>query len=227
LGVVATAGLTAFAAFRSDAAATRSDSSATRSAEAAERASAAADTLARIERDRRHTEMTPRFRVACRTINPGSDQVRMIVELIGPPSLDRVDELTLTIRNDYHRRGDGPRLAISPSEEEVKAHIWGPYKLARGVSGVDGALPDATGRTITYPDLPLGEVHLFVLEPTYPARWMQGYTHAEWLRDRGTVIRFELKATHSEYGTWRLPGEVDTAGFDDDAAAATTTVPSV
>jgi len=36
-------------------------------------------------------------------------------------------------------------------------------------------------------------------------------TMPDWQRLRGTVIRIAFTAEHTEYGTWYLPCEIDTA----------------
>lgn len=70
LGTVAAAGIAAWAARQS-----RSS---------AQQANTAAGTLAAIERDRRHSELTPRFRVTVKSWNGGSEHLRLCVMLLGP-----------------------------------------------------------------------------------------------------------------------------------------------
>jgi hypothetical protein len=195
-------------------AAGRSDSAAERANSAADRASNAAELMANIERERRHTELTPQLRVTCRHLNPGVDGLRMRVALLGPPGLDQLAKLTVRIRDDHHRRGEGTSLAGGPTREQIQRQIWGPYRLSPGV-GPDNAQPDPTGRSIVYDGiLPVGEELPFPLEPTRPPSWSTGATPASWLHDIGTVIRVEFLAEHALYGTWRLPAEIDTVNLD-------------
>jgi hypothetical protein len=67
------------------------------------------------------------------------------VILAGPPGLHHLDGVTVRIRDDYFRRGDGQLTAGCPSREEIKAHIWGPYRF-RPHTGPDGGRADDTGR---------------------------------------------------------------------------------
>jgi hypothetical protein len=217
LGTVAAAGIAAFATVRANSATARADS-------ATERANTAVETLASIERGRRHDELTPRLRLICERVNYGSETLRLRVALRGPYNLDRLDKLTVTIRNDHHRRGDGPQFGGAPTPDQVKQQIWGPYRFATG-SGPDNFLPDDLGRVLVYDDvLPLGEELPFILEPTRPPRWAEGMTQVDWLHQRGRIIRLELLAEHSEYGTWRLPVEIDTITIDDGGGQSVTVV---
>jgi hypothetical protein len=190
-------------------AAWQSRSSSGRANAAAETANAAAVTLAEIERDRRRAELTPRLRVRCEPWNAGSDILRLRVMLLGPPGLNGLDRLTVSIRNDHFRRGEGVLLAASPTREQIRNHIWGPYQFTPGV-GPDDQLADATGRTTVYDlVLPVGEELPFQLEPTRPPQWATSTTPEDWRRERGNVIRLAFIAEHARYGAWTLPAEVD------------------
>jgi hypothetical protein len=102
-----------------------SDRSASRSAIAA--ATTALDT------QRRNAELTPRFRITCQPSNPGSPALRLGVFLAGPPELERLDKLTLIIRDDHPWRSQHTPLAGGPTPEQVAGQIWGPYRLTPGV----------------------------------------------------------------------------------------------
>src|SRR5438105_7874572 len=92
LGSVVAAGVAAWAAYQS-----RSS---------AQEANRAANTLAHIERDRRHAELCPRFRVSSGPLGlanyPGVFRLRLL--LVGPTALGQLDRLTVTIRDDFHTR---------------------------------------------------------------------------------------------------------------------------
>lgn len=135
---------------------------------AARKANATAAALAVIERDRRRTELMPRFRVTWEPANPGISALTMRVMLVGPPGLDRVDRLTIRVRNDHFRRDDWPLTAGGPSREQVQAQVWGPFRF-RPHSGPDDARADEDGRVTVYAhELPVGEELQFLLEPTMP-----------------------------------------------------------
>src|SRR5260370_33661982 len=145
----------------------RSDRSAARSA-------AAASTTAALDKQRRHAELTPRLRVTCEPSNPGSPTLRLGVFLSGPPELERLDALTVTIRDDHPWRGQGTPLAGGPIPEQVAAQIWGPYRLIPGtgpgadpVGGIPGA--DPTGRTTPTGGRTLAPSFTLLTTPTVPS----------------------------------------------------------
>ena len=78
-----------------------------RSASAAGLAADAAKMTARIESDRRHGELTPRFRIRCAEQDPGSSDLMMTIFLVGPAELERLDSLIVSIRDDTPWRAEG------------------------------------------------------------------------------------------------------------------------
>jgi type II secretory pathway pseudopilin PulG len=187
----------------------RSDRSAAKSA-------AAAATTAALDVQRRHAELTPRFRVTCEPSNPGSQTLRLGVFLSGPPELERLDALTVVIRDDHPWRGQGTPLAGGPAAEQVAAQIWGPCRFIPGtgpgadpVRGVPGA--DPTGRTTPTSGLPVDEELPFFLEPTHPPSWSQ-QPPENWRRERGTVVRLRLECRCDGWDPWVVTCEVDPDG---------------
>jgi len=199
-----TAGILAWTAMVMRSATKHADDTATQS-------SASASTLAEIERQRRKSELCPRFRVTAEPFNPGSDILRLRVTLVGPPGLDRLDKLTATIRNDHFRRGESfPERMGGPTAEQIKAHIWGSYHFTPA-TGPDDARSDSTGRTTVYDTpIPSGEQLVYQLEHTLPGSWMS-MSQADWMRQQGTLLRMAFTAEHNEHGTWYLPCEIETA----------------
>ncbi|MGI5213415.1 hypothetical protein [Plantactinospora sp. CA-290183] len=192
LGTAATVGVAAWAAYQARISSSR---------------------LASIESQRRHSELCPRFNVTCERFNPGSDRLRMRVMLLGPSGLDRLDRLTIVVRNDHFRRGEGYLNPAGPSAEEIRQHIWGPYRFVPG-TGPDDAQADTTGRETVYEDqLPVGEELPYEMEPTGPGHWMTGTTPEQWRNERGNVIRLGFAAEHAEHGMWYLPCEIDVANM--------------
>jgi hypothetical protein len=187
----------------------RSDRSATRSA-------VAAATTAALDMQRRNAELTPRFRITCKPSNPGSPTLRLGVFLSGPPELERLDAMTVVIRDDHPWRGQHTPLAGGPTREQVAAQIWVPYRFTPGtgpgadsVRGIPGA--DPTGRTTPTGGMPVGEELPFQLEPTHPPSWSQQPPES-WRQERGTVVRLRLECRRDGREPWTLTCEIDTAG---------------
>ncbi|MEO6090145.1 MAG: hypothetical protein ABIQ18_44265 [Umezawaea sp.] len=185
-----------------------------RTTHANERSAVADTTTAALDVGRRHTELTPHLRIKCRPSNPGSDQLKLTVSLLGPPDLRQLDGLTVTVRNDHHLRGQGRQIAGGPTSEEVTAQIWGPFRFVPGTGpgadpsgGVPGA--DRAGRSTPTSGMPVGEELQFNMEPTSPGHWM-GQTPQDWRRERGTVLRLTFECRKDGMEPWTLTGEVDT-----------------
>jgi hypothetical protein len=153
--------------------------------------------------------LTPRFRVTIHPWGQGTDTMKVRVMLLGPAGLDHLDAVTVRIRDDHFRRGEGLLLAGGPTREQVKDHIWGSYMFTPG-TGPDEARADPTGRVTAYEaKLPVGEELPFQLDPSRPGSWMAGMSQEDWQRQRGTVIRLAIDAVHAQHGKWTLPCEVD------------------
>jgi hypothetical protein len=182
----------------------------------AEGAGSVADTLARIELERRKAELTPLFRLRCEPWTAGNDvDLRLRVQFTGPTSLGRIDGITITIRDDHFRRGEGTLTAGGPTREQIKEQIWGPYRFRPG-TGPDEARADATGRITVYDaELPVGEELPYLLERTRPPFWATSMTHESWKEQRGPVIRLLLEPWRDDYGEWRLPCEIDLSADHD------------
>ena len=167
-------------------------------------ANAAATTLARIETERRHGELTPHFRVIFAPAGSGMSRCEPSVKLVGPAGLNRIDNLTLTILDDHFRRADATNIVGSVTKEQIERQIWGPYRLVAGV-GPDDSRADETGwQTVYNHPIPVGEELPFPIDTVPPPPWSQ-LSPTEW-QNMQKKLRFALNATHSQYGTWRLVG---------------------
>jgi len=180
------------------------------SSAASARSAVAAEGTAALEGERRHAELTPRFRVKVEGANPGVEDLTMTVFLAGPPELGRLDGLTVRIRDDYPGRADMIRIAGGPTSEQVAAQIWGPYRFRPGV-GPDGQAADATGRVTPTRGMPVGESLPFILTPTAQPSW-SGQSMFWWRNLQGTVVRLQLECSRSGE-LWSLPCEVDVASM--------------
>jgi hypothetical protein len=170
-------------------------------------------TTAALDTDRRHSKLTPRFQITVEPSNPGSETLRPAVHLLGPPELDRLDALTVTIRDDHPWRAQGSPLAGGPAPEEVAAQIWGRWRFTPGagpgadpVRGIPGA--DPTRRTTPADGRQAGEELPFQLEPAWPPRW-PGWDREGWQRVVGPMLRLRLECRRDGWPPWILPCEID------------------
>lgn len=176
---------------------------------AADRANATADSVARLEHDRWHHEMTPQFDVTATELGPGTRQASLRLTFEGPAALERLDEVEIEIRDDGYTHSVG--LAGGPSEEEVAAVIWGPYRFK---PRVDDASPD--GRKIPAAPMDLGDWRKLALEESIAPPWTGSGTY--W-RDRygGTPIRLWVRCRREGHQPWVLTYEVpvvDPSAYD-------------
>jgi hypothetical protein len=192
--------------------ASRAADAADRSADAAARSADAAAVTAKLDTDRRHSELTPRFRITCEPSNPGSDTLRLGIYLLGPPELERLDGLIVVIRDDHPWRAQGTPLAGGPTAQQITEQIWGRWRFTPGtgpgadpIRGVPGA--DPTGRTTPTGGLPVGEELSFQLEPTRPPPWSQQSLES-WQRQVGPWLRLRLEGHRDGEAPWVLPCEM-------------------
>lgn len=164
---------------------------------AARRSGRAADALTRIEARRWHAELTPKFKITCRV---SGEHAALRIELVGPPGLDRLDRLTVRIRDDIRDRT--PVVTGGPTAEEIARQVWGPYRF---VAGIDGA--DPTGRQVAPIQLLAGDWRPFTLEKTDKPPWSED---TEWwtAQYEGSPIRLMLRCERQGDEPWTVPIEV-------------------
>lgn len=170
--------------------------------QAAERANATADTVAQIERERWHHEMTPRFDVTITRLGPGTDQASLMLTFEGPPALEHLDAVEVSIRDDGYTHGAG--LAGEPSAQEIADTVWGPYRFK---PAIDGASPN--GREVPAAAMELGERRKLVLERSFAPAWADT---ASWREryDRDPV-RLWVRCRREGHQPWLLTYNISVA----------------
>ncbi|MFF7870510.1 hypothetical protein ACFZCT_29125 [Streptomyces qaidamensis] len=192
IGTVSTAGLSAIATWGAWLAARRSAKT--------------AETVARVERQRWHADLTPQFNI---TIERGEgDRATLSVRLAGPVPLRRLDEIAIRIvsSDDMDRTA---RLPGGPTQEELDAQVWGPYRFTHGADGAD-----TDGRTVAPFALEVGTGRPFSIERTRPPRWQEGPDAERHWRDQwvNAPVRLVLTCTREEFEPWVVPCEVEVPG---------------
>jgi hypothetical protein len=151
---------------------------------AARRSNATADSMAKIERDRWHADLTPQFDIDLRE---GLSQAKVHIYLNGPDILGHLDEVTLTVEDDdmdHTLRTPEPGL----TQEKIDAHVWGPFRFTP--SGNQG---DANGRTVGPFHIQVGRGRPLSMERTMPGFWMEGTTRDRWQENyAGQPIRLRI-----------------------------------
>ncbi|MFJ6501607.1 hypothetical protein OG280_41000 (plasmid) [Streptomyces virginiae] len=189
-------GWAAFAAMKAAKSADRNSQTANRTAELAYRT---AESVARIERDRWHSDLTPK--IAFRLTKERGHQ-ELLVKYTGPSSLGTLTSLTLRVRDDRDRSND-PVLGGGPTAEERALTIYGPYRFRHSTDGAD-----ETGRSVEPISLPPGEVYRLAMDPTMPPRYYgQGTEH--WQRERhDSDLRLWVDCHVDGHKPWTLTADV-------------------
>jgi hypothetical protein len=165
-----------------------------------------AKTVAAIERERRHSELTPEFDLS---YEPGvGDWITLRMALNGPAALARLDEIVLLVRDDNPDRVElakrVPSVGNGPTPEEIADQVWGPYQFRYGADGAD-----RNGRSIAPFALPVGESRVFVLDRTVAPRWTGPTGYESWRQQYdGTPLRLTLQCRRGD-AWWELKLEVD------------------
>lgn len=173
---------------------------------AAHRSADTADTLARIEEDRWHADLTPQFDLDL--VETGNGQALLNVHLSGPDALRRLDEVRIAVGND-----DKDRTVVHPAgnvtQDDVDAFAWGPFRFSPHINGTDedGRGPEA------FP-LDVGTGQPRAMQRTRPARWMEGKSQAMWQGENAAnPIRLILTCRRGDK-EWVIARHVDNPPFN-------------
>lgn len=171
-----------------------------RSASAAERSAAADEHAAQLDRQRRHEELTPQLLFELEESGSQPRVYHLKVHLSGPPGLDRLDTLTVSIRDEsrFRTRLSHSQLA-APTDEEFEAQIWSRL----GFLDHSGALK----RTNIGTTFAVGESVTIPLSPTRAPSWT-GQTQEKW-SDQFSVMRLTAECGRQGWDTWFVRAEVE------------------
>ena len=144
-------------------------------------------------------ELTPQFKITCQP--QGDDGMFLWLTLIGPSTLDRVDEVVVRVLDDMVRPPSA--IAGSVTAEQMDAVVWGPWRFPPGLDHID-----QYGRTAVMPTrLEMGDQTRVYMERTTPPRWWESGTPA-WRRQyAGTPLRL-LFTCRRDGVDWRIPVDV-------------------
>jgi hypothetical protein len=169
---------------------------------AADKANKTANTVARIERERWHAELTPKFRTVLREECEG--HARLHVYLRGPAQLRTLDQVIIKVDDDDNKHIVSQTYLGGPTQEDYDAHIWGPWRF---VPGSDHSGQD--GRAVFSDPMDVGRGQPFSMERTRRGSWMNGMTDDNWQRQyAGQPIRLVFTCRRGDE-KWVVTEEVD------------------
>ncbi|MFF5808236.1 hypothetical protein [Streptomyces sp. NPDC012746] len=158
-----------------------------------------AESVAQMERDRFHRELTPDIRFR---LTKERGHVELLVQYNGPAALGRLDSVELRVRDDRDRSND-PVLGSGLTAEERAATIWGPYRFRHGADGAD-----ATGRSVEPISLAPREERPLGLDPTMPPPGYSGGSF-QWEKDhREKDFRLWVTCHVEGHKPWSLTADV-------------------
>lgn len=169
---------------------------------ASREANATAASVAQIERDRWHKELTPLLRLKLE-----ADQGMLYVRFDGPASLGKIS-VQLSLRDDFDRSGV-PSLAGGPTPQQIAESIWGPYRFRPGVDGADHR-----GRGVAAFPLEADDRTRLAVDPSLKPSWYEGAEGENRWRQQWRNARIRLWADCEAPGhkPWRLSFEVPQDG---------------
>jgi hypothetical protein len=138
--------------------------------------------------------LTPDLLVTAASWGPGSDRIRLTVKLVGPDGLDRLDAVEVRVRDDKDR---SPQVAGAPTQEQIDATIWGPYRFEPSADGADHL-----GRSVAVFALRRGDEQVLSMRPSLQAEWSE--TPAWWPAEYADQpVRLEVVCTCEGDQPWR------------------------
>jgi hypothetical protein len=151
-----------------------------------------------IEKTKLHHSLTPELQISCKL--QGDNMAMAELELSGPTGLDRLDEVTVRIRDDRSDRSGNPGAGLT--QEQIAAAIWGPFRFNPGVRDTD-----STGRQHGPFPLPRNEPYKLILEQSMvPSWWIDP---GQWRRQYAKApVRLEVTCCRDGYEPWILLPEV-------------------
>ncbi|MFC1230091.1 MULTISPECIES: hypothetical protein [Streptomyces] len=169
---------------------------------ASKEANATASSVAQIERDRWHRELTPLLRLKLE-----AEQGMLYVRFDGPAGLGKID-VRLTLRDDFDRSRVSPLAGIATPEEMAQT-IWGPYRFRPRIDGADDL-----GRTVAQVPLEADDRTRLAVDPSVRPSWYEGTEGEQRWRHQYRTTRIRLWADCEAEGhkPWRLSFEVPQDG---------------
>ena len=162
----------------------------------------------------RHDRLTPDFDVTLMPLNHGPDEAEvmsLMIRLAGPLGLAELDQLRVEVRDDRERHA----LGTEPTEGDIQAQIWGPYRFTPMADGAtaDGRSVEPLALQRSDGKLPRGESLQVQMERTRAPRWYSS-GEAGWRRDypENSPVRLRMTCRSGDH-TWTVPVEVTVTGW--------------
>jgi hypothetical protein len=160
-----------------------------------------ASSVAQIERDRWHNDLTPRLQLWL-----GPESTHLYIKFEGPASLGRL-QVRFVVRDDRDHSQD-VELAGGPTAETRAQVIWGPYRFRPGLDRAD-----QLGRTSGTILLEATDYSRLAIVPSVKPDWYENQDGEGWRVAHGWgFMRLWVECEAPGHKPWRLPANVTTNG---------------
>ncbi len=170
---------------------------------AAGKANQTAHQVAAIERQRRHSELTPQFQITCTEQKTAPGSAGMHVTLAGPAGLNHLDEVIISILDESGQDHWGHGLPQKVTSEEAALFVWGPWEFNTGASAQ--VSDNRTTRPRPYSRVSGKNWDQLSLRRTRPGHWMTGTSPSRWEQQHdGDPVRILITCRLAGYDPWFL-----------------------
>jgi hypothetical protein len=173
---------------------------------AARTANETATKMASIERDRRHTELTPKFKITCAERADAPLSADLHVTLTGGGT-EYLDQVTVKILDETGSSHWAHTLPPGVSQEQAEAFVWGPWEFNTGAS--EQVVSKRLSKQRSYSRMSGENWDRLSLERTKRGPWMTTTTEEGWRKERVGPVRLLLTCLRDGYEPWSLLHEVE------------------
>jgi hypothetical protein len=200
LGSVLSAVVAAFAAFGSRTASRQANKAATK-------AGATADLLAKIEQQRRHRELTPKFRVRGQVLDDSAyPGFAILFVMLSDGLLETLDAVTITILNTVEIQPWG--LPEGVTEADAEGVLWSGWEFDTFLTGGVGqgavkALSHRQSKPRSFSRREGKDWYQILLRRTAPPAWDNNWTEEKWRMKWETFpLRLSLDCYLAGHQSW-------------------------
>ena len=173
---------------------------------AARKANQSASSMAAIEHDRRHDELTPEFSITCMVRETAGRWADLRVALTGG-RLERHAAVTVSILDEAGQDHWAHGLPDGVTQEEARAFVWGPWEFSTRAS--DQVVSNRESQPRPYSRVSGKNWDLLTMTRTRPGKWMSSTSQDEWRkRWRDKPVRLMLTCRCEGYEPWFVPRDV-------------------
>lgn len=168
------------------------------------RANDTAEGLAAIERERRHSELTPKFDISCSAFGNTNDDATLSVRLIGGPLT--LDSVVIAILDETGQDHWGHGLPDGLTQEQADLFVWGPWEFNTGAS--EQIANYRTTKPKSYSRVTGKDWDRLGLVRTRAGAWMSNLTATQWRAERSGPIRLGFICELAGYEPWHVEYDI-------------------